>query len=144
MLVPNKEFFLSVIQFLKFSLVGLSNTVLSIVVYWLFVRLGVHYIAANSFAFALGVLNSFFWNNRFVFKPKIGDKRSFFYILLKVFISYGVTSLLLHNVILYLLVECFMVDAYFAQVICVSIVMPLNFLLNKFWSFKSKKEVRDK
>ena len=63
-------------QFLKFGMVGLSNTVLSYLLYiiciWIFQRNGLFqnadYIAASVIAFLISVIWSFYWNNRFTFK----------------------------------------------------------------------------
>ncbi|MBR3289248.1 MAG: GtrA family protein, partial [Clostridia bacterium] len=79
-------------QFVKFGLVGVSNTVISLAVYYILVYFNVHPVIANAVGFVASVINSYFWNSRFVFKDKTEDnsKKAF----LKVVISYGVSFLL--------------------------------------------------
>ena len=66
----------NLIQFVKFGLIGLSNTVISYIVYLisLFVfnhfqfSLYADYLIAQVIAFILSVLWSFYWNSQFVFE----------------------------------------------------------------------------
>ena len=55
------------IQFVKFGLVGASNTVISLITYYIFVFLGLNYLVANFLGFITGTLNAYYWNSRFVF-----------------------------------------------------------------------------
>ena len=50
-------------QFVEFGLVGLSNTLISYVVYLLGISLGLHYLAASVLGFVVCVQNAFYWNN---------------------------------------------------------------------------------
>ena len=129
------EFFL---QFVKFGFVGILNTALTYVVFFVLVKLNVHYQIANAVGFVVGVLNSYYWNNRFVFKTQEGKKRNHFKALLKTFAAYGITGLVLQSILLWLFVEHFCIDSLLAQLMSLSITVPLNFLLNKYWSFKIK------
>lgn len=55
-------------QFVKFGLVGLSNTLLTYVVYAILVTLGLHYQLSNVISYAAGIFNSYYWNNKYVFQ----------------------------------------------------------------------------
>ena len=121
------------IQFIKFGLVGASNAVVSIAVYSVLIFVGCHYIVANVFAFLLSVLNSFFWNDRFVFKKNEGEKRNPFLALVKTYVSYGLTGILLQSLFLFLFIEKMAINKYGAQILCIVINLPLNFILNKFF-----------
>ena len=60
-----------VIKFIKFSIVGISNTVVSLVsFYLLFEFLGIYYIFASTIGYFMGLANSYFWNLRWTFKHK--------------------------------------------------------------------------
>lgn len=128
-------------QFIKFSLVGVSNTLISLAVYQLGLHvLHMHYQWANILSFIISVSNAYYWNSRFVFSHthRRGLKahaKAYF----KAFLSYG-STFLLSTVLLTLWVEVFRVSESFAPVINLVITIPLNFLLNKFWAFKSNKE----
>ena len=125
------------IQFLKFSLVGISNAVVGFAVYSLFIYISVHYFFANAFSFILSVLNSFFWNSLFVFKKQEDSKRSTLFTLLKTFAAYGITGIVIQSALLYLFIDKMLLSKYMAQIICIFINVPLNFLLNKFWAYKT-------
>ena len=74
----------SLIQFIKFGLVGVSNTVVNYLVYIFFVFIGVHYVIANILGFLISVLNAFYWGNRYVFKEdKTKEKRVWWQVLLR-------------------------------------------------------------
>lgn len=119
-------------QFIKFGLVGLSNTLLSLAIYYLLVGLGVHYILANVIAFFISVLNAYYWNNRFVFqKSTAGHLRP----LIKTYLTYGATFIA-STILLYLMVDQWKVSQMIAPIINLTITIPLNFLANKFWAFK--------
>lgn len=123
-------------QFTKFGLVGCSNTILSYLVFFIFVKLGVHYLIANAAGFVVGVLNAYFWSNKYVFKVGSGEKRKPLRTLVKTFLAYGITGIVLQSILLCLFVEYLAIDSLLAQVICLFITVPLNFILNKYWSFK--------
>lgn len=125
-------------QFFKFGLVGILNTALTYAVFFVLVKINVHYQIANAIGFVIGVLNSYYWNNRYVFKTKEGEKRNHFQALLKTFAAYGITGLLLQSFFLWLFVEHFGIDSLIAQLISLCITVPTNFVLNKYWSFKIK------
>lgn len=129
---------LLLVQFLKFGIVGLSNTAISYAVYALLVLADVHYLVANTAAFVVGVLNAFYWSNKYVFTLSAAERRNTLWTLAKIFVTYGFTGLLLNSFLLYILIDCRSFNDLLAQLICLVITVPANFLLNKFWSFKTK------
>ena len=126
------------IQFIKFGIVGLSNTIISYSVYAALTYIGVYYVAANVIAFVVSVLNSFFWNNKYVFKKTDSEKRNPWWTLVKTFLAYAITGLVLVNVLLVLFVEKWGISKYIAPIITLVVTIPLNFVINKFWSFRTK------
>ena len=54
-------------QFVKFGIVGLSNTLISLAVYEACLALGVHYLLADPIGLVVSVVNAYYWNNRCVF-----------------------------------------------------------------------------
>lgn len=131
-------------QFLKFGIVGASNTVLSYLIYiiclWIFQRKGIFqntdYVAASVIAFLISVLWSFYWNNRFTFKQESGTHRSLIKALLKTYASYSITGLFLHNILLSASVELIGIPKTMAYMLNLCVTIPLNFLLNKYWAFR--------
>ena len=73
----------SLLQFVKFGIVGLSNTLIAYAVYAACVWLGCHYLVANGLGFVVGVLNAYYWSDRYVFKKGEGETRSALWTLVK-------------------------------------------------------------
>ena len=128
-----------VYQFIKFGIVGVSNTLIAYIAYSICVYIGIHYLIANAIGFFISVLNAYYWSDRFVFKKGEGESRSAIWTLIKTYIAYGSTGLLLASILLYLYVDKFQISEYIAQLLVLVVTIPLNFIINKFWSFKTKK-----
>ncbi len=124
-------------QFIKFGIVGFSNTAVSYLIYSVLVYIGQHYLVASVAAFIVSVLNSFFWNNKYVFKHSDGQKRGIWGALLKTYISYAFTGLVLSNILLFVFIDLLHVSKYIAPFFGLAVTIPLNFVLNKKWAFKA-------
>lgn len=124
------------IQFIKFGMVGVSNTLICYVVYACLVKWGLHYILANAVGFVVSVLNAFYWNNRYVFSNEKKQKNVWWKTLLKSFAAYAVNSLVLVSILLYVWIDVCGISPYISQLINLCITVPLNFIMNKFWAFK--------
>ena len=124
----------------KFSVVGVSNTVISYVVYAICVFFGCQYVVANIIGFAAGVINSFIWNNRYVFTVKEGERRNSGAALVKTAIVNVFTGLLVANGLLVLWVEVVGLSEYIGPILNLFITFPLNFLLNKYWAYRKVTE----
>lgn len=131
-------------QFVKFGIVGVSNTLISYVLYvgslLVFQKFGIlpkgDYLVAQVVAFVLSVAWSFYWNNKMVFVKAEGKERSLWKALLKTYVSYSFTGLFLNSILLILWVQMLHISEYIAPIINLVISVPLNFLINKFWAFK--------
>ena len=134
-------------EFIKFGLVGVSNTIVSYLLYavtlQVLIKLNIFpafdYIIANIVSFLLSVLWSFYWNNKYVFKLKDGEERSIWRALLKTYVSYGVTGIVLNNILLFLWVDTLGIHKMVAPIINLVINIPINFFMNKLWAFSKKK-----
>ena len=83
------------VQFIKFGLVGVSNTLVSLAVYYIVLYLDPSkYIWGSVLGTILSIANAFVWNDIFVFKGNAKDLKSVFSRLVRTYISYGGTSLL--------------------------------------------------
>jgi putative flippase GtrA len=124
-------------QFIKFGIVGVSNTMVAYVIYLICVLLGTHYLVGSIVGFVVSVLNSFYWNNKYVFKNnEASASRSIWKTLLKTFMAYGFTGLILANVLLVVWVDVLNISKIIAPLINLIITIPLNFVINKLWAFK--------
>lgn len=139
--------FAAILQFVKFGVVGLSNTVISYLTYiislLIFRKFGLlpsyDYIISQAVGFVISVAWSFYWNNRYVFSLQDGEYRSFWKALIKTYISYSFTGLFLNSVLLYAWVHFLQISEYIAPILNLLISVPLNFIINKYWAFKSRK-----
>ena len=135
----------SFIQFIKFGIVGLSNTVIGYGIYVislyvfrkfsLFANIDIY--VAQFIMFLLSVLWSFYWNKKKVF---VKSRESIFKSLVKTYITYGFTTFLLSEVLLVLWVRVFNINEYIAPIFSLIITVPLNFIIQKFWVFRDIKE----
>lgn len=129
----------ALLQFVKFGIVGLTNTIIGYVIYSICIWIGLHYLLANAIGFFISVLNAYYWSDRFVFKKGEGESRNTIWTLAKTYIAYGSTGLLLASILLYLYVDKLHISEYIAQLLVLVITIPLNFIINKFWSFKTQR-----
>ena len=131
-------------EFLQFGLVGVSNTIISYLLYVVTLLLvsksGVKfdYIIANIVSWLLSVLWSFYWNNKFVFKKEEGEKRNIWAALFKTYVSYGFTGVILNNILSVLWVSVLHISKMLAPIINLVISIPINFFMNKLWAFGKK------
>lgn len=127
-----ERFLVTAKQLIKFSIVGVSNTLISLGVYYGLYFLGVNYLIANTAGFIVSVLNSYYWNNKYVFKKTSnGHKKA----LIRTFLAYG-STFLLSTFLMFIMIECMGFSGTIAPLISLIITIPLNFLMNKFWAFK--------
>jgi len=130
-------------QFIKFGLVGVTNTLISYAIYVAVLKIlePMHvswdYVAGNVISFVLSVAWSFYWNNKYVFSQKEGEKRAILPALLKTYLAYGFTGILLTNVLSWVWIDCLGISRYVAPIINLVINTPLNFIINKIWAFKA-------
>lgn len=136
----------SLTQFIKFGIVGVSNTVVYYVtnILVLFVMKPVNvswdYFVGNIVAFLLSVLWSFYWNNKYVFTLEEGKSRSIGKALLKTYISYGFTGIILNNILSWIWIGGIGISKYIAPIINLVVSVPINFFMNKLWAFREKKD----
>lgn len=131
------------IQFIKFGIVGVSNTLVSYLLNLLCLLLldkydvAYDYVIANTVAFVLSVLWSFYWNERFVFTEKQEGYRSNRLVrLLKMYLSYGFTGIILNNVLSFLWISVLGISKVIAPLINSAVGVPINYVLNKKWTFE--------
>ena len=119
----------NILQFLKFLLVGVLNTIIFLVVYYLLLNLGLNYILSNISGFLISILNAYFLNSKYVF---LKDNNAKYF--MKVFMVYGTTTIL-STFLLFLMVDIIKISDKIAPLINLCITTPTNFFLNKFWAF---------
>ncbi len=141
-------------QFIKFGLVGIINTAISLSIYYIFLWLNADlYLLGNVVGFIISTLNAYLWNRKFVFGDKTMQKEersnasnqsrlTVTKEILKTYATYGF-SLGLSTLLLYLEVEIIGIPETVSPLINLFITTPLNFLINKFWVYHNKKNIVD-
>ena len=127
-------------QIIRFGLVGISNTIVSYVIYAVAFALTDNYFLANVLSWLLRV----WWK-----------------VLLKTYAAYAFTGLLLNNLLLWLWVDVIDISrfctgianglmgigivltdrelsGYLGPVLNMFVTIPVNFVMNKFWAYRQK------
>ena len=120
-----------VIRFIKFGMVGVINTLVNWIIFFILNALGMYYILANIIAYILGTVNSYLWNTLWVFKYK--DKASTETTIK--FIILNLIGLGLNTGILYVLVDLCNLNKFIGLVTTTAIEMIINYIVNKLWVF---------
>lgn len=150
-------------QFIKFALVGVSNTLVSEIVYTILVFFKMHYLPASFLGFSLSVLNAYYWSSRYVFKEEENEERVWWKVLAKTYLAYLwgylVSAALLVFWIEFIGIERWMeplgnwflghglerLDARFCGNVAAAglnllITVPMNYLVNKYWAYGQKRK----
>ncbi|WP_342433147.1 GtrA family protein [Neobacillus sp. FSL H8-0543] len=120
-------------QFIKFCIIGIANTTISLAAYYLLLKLDTPYLIASTLAYFLGMANGYIFSTSFVFNQRHNALQAV------KFISVSLFSLVINLLILYLLVDFFAIDAFTSQVIATIFNVIYTFSLNKFWTFGGTK-----
>jgi len=121
-----------IIQFLKFGVVGISNTLIAFAIYTLLLKgFGVWYIAASAIGFAVGAVNGFLLNRRWTFQGHVGDALT--PVRWAIVQSCGLG---LNLGLLYLFVHDAGLDKLLGQAFATGIVTVLTFCVNRAWTFR--------
>jgi putative flippase GtrA len=84
----------TLVQLVKYGIIGVSNTVITLVTFYVLnTLLNVPYVPANVTGYVLGVANSFFWNRTWVFKNKNDWKRQAVLFIIGFLICWGLQIL---------------------------------------------------
>lgn len=82
---------IAVIQFAKYALVGVMNTLVTLIVIYVTKSfLGIKPMGANAIGYVCGLINSFIWNKTWVFRSQKDFKRE----ALKFMVGFGLCYLL--------------------------------------------------
>ncbi len=125
-------------QIISFGIVGLIMTSISLVIYWLGVRFGVHYLLANAIGFVVSVAIGYVLNNVFTFRGKEKNVEWSLASLLKVYVSYFFTGIILNSALLWFWNDHVGINENLSPVLNLFVSIPLNFILNKFWVYRDR------
>ncbi len=118
------------IQLAKFGVVGAGGYAINLVAYTLLLGLGAHVAAAISFIVAAA--NNYWWNRHWTFAATKGH---FGYQGMRFLVVSGV-ALVANQIWLFVFLDGFGWGKVISQALALALVVPLNFLGNKLWSFR--------
>jgi putative flippase GtrA len=120
------------VQFVKFGIVGISNTLITFAVYTFLLKVvGVWYLAAAAIGFVIGAVNGFLLNRRWTFREHVGDALT----PVRWMVVQG-CGLGLNEGLLYLLVHDARFDKLIAQALVMGVVTVSTFAANRAWTFR--------
>lgn len=130
-------------QVIGFALVGFSSALVNLGVYnlalWGLQALGLFagfdFLVAQFFGFVISVAWAFVLNRSFVFRSSAAPWKE---CLIKVYVVYSVTGIGLSSLLSLLWVHVLGIPKEVVTIINDILCFPVNFLLNKYWSFKKK------
>ena len=125
-------------NFVKFSIVGISGTIVNLAVYAAAVYVGMYYLAAAVFSFLFAVTNNFYWNFTWTFRGQ-AKERSFRTKYLS-FLGFSILNLAVNLFILRAFVENLGMDKNVAQLVAIALVSVLNFGMNAKFTFGQDSE----
>jgi Predicted membrane protein len=146
-----------IIQILKYSVIGVMNTLITVLVIWIMMRFvfgikgdtdasTIAVTISNIIGYILGLINSFLWNRSWTFKSNKSWKIDLWRFIVAFLICF-IPQLLLVNVLntyvnmssvhITLLEDQYLVSfAYICQLIGIVFYTIMNFLLNKYFTFR--------
>ena len=123
-------------QFVKYGVVGASNTVLTFIAYTVLVTLGVDYLLAVVLGYCVGSLNSYVLNRHWTFQARdIAHTTAGTRFAIVQAFAIGANV-----VLLYLFVHRLGVAKIPAQAILTVPLLAVTFFVNRWWSFARPRE----
>jgi putative flippase GtrA len=120
------------VQFVKFGIVGVSNTLLAFAIYTVLLKVfGVWYLGASAIGFIVGAVNGFLLNRRWTFAGHVGDSLTP--------VRWGVVQgcgLALNEGLLFLFVDGAGIEKLLGQALATIVVTVVTFLVNRAWTFR--------
>jgi putative flippase GtrA len=119
------------IQLAKFGVVGLSGYLLNLGVYALLLGLGAHVAAVISFI--VSAASNYWWNRHWTFATQKGHigVQGFRYLIVTL------VALAVNQLWLVVFLDWFGWGKLVSQALAIALIVPVNFLGNKLWSFRS-------
>lgn len=119
------------IQLAKFGVVGASGYIVNLVVYALLLGLGAHVAAVISFV--VSAASNYWWNRHWTFANQKGHfgYQGIRYLIVTL-VALGVNQLWL-----LVFLDWFGWGKLVSQAIAIALIVPVNFLGNKLWSFRN-------
>ena len=133
------DWYIKKTEAMRYLVFGGLSTVVNILVFALFNRLGLATIASNTIAWVVAVIFAYVTNKYCVFKAKTESKKD----LVREFGSFIVARLAtlgVETVMMWMTIDLWHWDAILMKVVANIVVIILNFVFSKLFIFKKSKE----
>jgi putative flippase GtrA len=118
-------------QFVKYGVVGASNTALTFVTYTVLEKLGINYLIALPLGYGVGSLNSYILNRHWTFRARdIAHTTTG-----RRFVVVQGVAIAANELLLYVFVHHLGIDKIAAQAILTVPVLAVTFFANRWWTF---------
>jgi putative flippase GtrA len=123
-------------QLITYGIIGCCCAGLDFLTYVLLMQAGCSAYVANVISVHVGIIASFFLNRHFTFRVKNKTAVRFlsFYLV-------GLTGLAISTGMLFLMIERLMISPTVSKIATIVVVALIQFILNKYISFKQKTDV---
>jgi putative flippase GtrA len=125
-------------QFAKFCIIGVVNTLVDFGIYFLLTRftgLRDYIYVANTISFIIAATSSYYANRSWTFqietKPEIREAAKFY--------GTAVSGFIINMATFFVCVSIFGWFDLFGKILATAVAIGWNFLVTKFWVFKTKK-----
>ena len=117
----------------RFSLVGVSNTLIDFLVFTILNSLGAGSAVSQAAGYGCGVVNSFIFNKKWTFQDKTTGKKNVQGVMK--FLTINLIILLLTTLAIDLLTDNMGINVYISKVLVTLLAQVINFLGYKLWVF---------
>lgn len=131
-----KTIFVRFHDLILYGIIGCLSSGLDFCVYTFLVRIiGMNYLLANCISVVVGITTSFTLNRKYNFKVTDRTFRRF-----AIFFTVGICGMVLSNLILFVCIDKLEMDNIVSKLLSIVLVVFVQFLINKFVTFKKINE----
>ncbi|AKG37422.1 GtrA family protein [Paenibacillus durus] len=137
----NKNVRGDILQFVKFNIVGLLNTLVDMAVFALLHSLGLFYVIAQIISYGAGTANSFILNSKITFKDRQRSKEEGFdHRQLLRFIALNLFVLCISLLLMSFLITRLGLQEFLSKVLVTFVTVIINFFGSRKWVFVKPKQ----
>ncbi|MBW7652183.1 GtrA family protein [Anoxybacillus sp. ST4] len=126
------------VKFVRFTVVGLGNTIVDFVVFFLLTLIGVSNVFAQLCSYSAGVINSYVWNRTWTFRvrEKVSAQQLFQFIVVNM-TSLSATMILLTSS------QLMDIGLFISKMMSTIVGMAINFVGSCFWVFSTAQKTAE-
>lgn len=131
-----------IFKFIRYSIVGGFCTIINLVLFFIFVQVGMHYIVANIISYLLAVALNYLLSKYFVFTKNFNlQKKKEEAKIFGKFLGIRLLNMMLDNILFYIVVSIWGSNVYAARVVLTVGGLVLSYCFINRFVFLGKEEV---